>query len=91
MRRIRKYIKEVLLALLDTVKLVLLSIWLIIEQLDRVINAFCFGDRRETISSRCGKKVRDYGNKYKFSYYLCKLLSLIDHRHCEESIENENK
>lgn len=49
--------------------------------IDQGINALLGGDPDETLSSRMGKHKRGPAR------WLCKLLSLIDGRHCEKSIE----
>jgi len=51
--------------------------------IDQLVNAMTGGDPDETISSRMGKQKGDC----KFCFYACKLLSLIDKRHCIKSIE----
>lgn len=80
MRQLKNYIKEILLGLLE-----------VIISLDRLTNTILFGSHKETISSRCGKKVRDHGRKYKVAYYLCRALHPLDKDHCIEAIENEDK
>ena len=57
--------------------------------IDQFVNTVFAGNPDETISSRLGKKVRR-GNR-SWPYYVCKLLSIVDHRHCEKSIEDDEK
>jgi len=61
----------------------------VIVSVDQLLNTITGGNEDETISSRCGKKVRDYGRKYKLAYYLCRALHFLDPGHCEKSIEND--
>ena len=53
---------------------------------DCQVNALLGGDPQETISSRLGKIVRRQNGAFTVPYVICKLLSLLDHRHCEKSI-----
>jgi len=54
-----------------------------------VFNTLLGGNPDETISSRCGKKVRKAGRKYKLAYYLCRALHWFDKDHCMKSIEDD--
>lgn len=56
---------------------------------DQLVNTLFGGDPDETISSRAGKAVRRQKGARTVAYYLCKALSLIDDRHCEKSIEED--
>ena len=58
-------------------------LWNILISLDQFANTVALGDPDETLSSRMGKQKKTC----KFCFYVCKLLSLIDKRHCEKSIE----
>lgn len=49
--------------------------------LDRYLNYLAGGDRRETISSRCGR----HRGRHVFCRILCWVMDLVDHRHCEEA------
>jgi len=44
------------------------------------------GDPQETISSRLGKDQIKCATCRNIAYYLCRFLSLFDHRHCFKSI-----
>jgi len=57
--------------------------WLIAY--DQLGNALAFGDPDETISSRAGKCARTGKNRP--CYWLCRVLHVLDKRHCEKSIE----
>lgn len=57
--------------------------WNILISIDQLGNTLLGGDPDETISSRMGKRKETC----KVCYWLCRLLSLIDHRHCTKSIE----
>ena len=63
--------------------------WNILIAIDQLANAILAGNPDETISSRCGKKVRDHGRKYKLAYYLCRILHPIDKNHCFDAIEDD--
>lgn len=56
--------------------------WNLFIALDQLANTIVGGDPDETISSRCGKRV-----KITPCYWLCRALHLLDKEHCEESIE----
>lgn len=51
-------------------------------RLDKRVNGLLWGDPRETISSRMGRNMH-----IKWAYYGCKILSLVDTRHCEKSVK----
>lgn len=70
----------------DTIKRYL---WNLLIAVDQLINTLAGGDPDETISSRIGKIVALQNGKRTGLYYFCKMLSLIDHRHCEKSIEHD--
>jgi hypothetical protein len=57
--------------------------WNILISIDQFGNTVIGGDPDETISSRMGKRK----DTCKVCYWLCKLLSVVDHRHCVKSIE----
>lgn len=59
---------------------------MLVIALDCQINALLGGDPQETISSRLGKLVRQQNGAITLPFVICKLLSLIDHRHCEKAI-----
>ena len=61
-----------------------LAVWRVLIALDKFVNAVLLGDPDETMSSRAG---RLQGN-IKPAYWFCKLLALIDRRHCEKSIQH---
>jgi len=58
-------------------------IWNILISIDQFVNTLFGGDPDETLSSRMGKNKTNC----RVCYFICKLLSLIDKRHCEKSIE----
>ena len=59
----------------------------LIYVLDLVLNTIFLGDPDETISSRIGKKNRD-GRDCRVCQFICKLLDLIDPRHCQDAIKH---
>lgn len=59
-------------------------VWGVLVKLDCLANAIFLGDPDETISSRAGR----YARRSWPAHWLCQLLSLIDHRHCEKSIQD---
>ena len=58
--------------------------WILL--IDMAGNTLIAGDPRETISSRMGKIISKQNGAKTFPYYLCRFLSLFDHRHCEDAI-----
>ena len=57
--------------------------WNILISIDQFVNTLFAGDPDETLSSRMGK----HENDCTICYWICRLLSLVDHRHCQKSIE----
>jgi hypothetical protein len=53
--------------------------------IDQGINAILGGYADETISSRCGKRIKD--KNCRICFCLCWLLDKVDPRHCEDAIE----
>lgn len=51
--------------------------------IDQLGNALTFGDPDETVSSRLGKAA----HRSRAAWFICRLLSLIDNRHCEDAEE----
>jgi len=68
-------------------------LWNLLISLDQLVNTLFLGNPDETISSRCGKKIRkvrkDPSVTCYFCGYLCYLLNIIDTNHCKESIEED--
>jgi len=60
-------------------------IWNILISIDQLANTVLGGDPDETLSSRMGKK----RETCKLCYWLCRLLSMVDPSHCENSIEKD--
>lgn len=58
-------------------------LWNLFVAVDQLLNTLAFGDPDETISSRLGKA----SGRCALCRALCRLLSRIDARHCEKSIE----
>jgi hypothetical protein len=54
--------------------------------LDQFGNALVGGDPQETISSRLGKSQVKCATCHNIAYFLCRILSWIDRRHCFKSI-----
>ena len=48
---------------------------------DRLVNAALGGDPEWSLSERMGQSIRE--DKCAGCYWICRALSLIDHRHCE--------
>jgi len=57
--------------------------WNLLIALDQGMNAVLGGDPDETISSRAGKLIK----RRRWACVLCRLLSLIDKRHCQKNVE----
>jgi hypothetical protein len=54
--------------------------------LDQHCNSFFFrGDPDETISSRCGKRIKEQDCRY--CRFLCRILDWGDKGHCERAID----
>lgn len=81
MRNMRRAIGGVFDAL--RTKGVVKKVWAVLVALDKLVNAVLLGDPDETMSSRAGR----FQHRIKFAYWFCKLLALIDKRHCEKSIQ----
>lgn len=60
-------------------------IWNILIAIDQLLNALLGGDPDETLSSRLGK----YQHRCVICRWICKLLDLIDYRHCQDAIEKD--
>lgn len=58
-------------------------LWNLFVAVDQLLNTLALGDPDETLSSRMGKA----SVRCKLCRAICRLLSRIDARHCEESIE----
>lgn len=55
---------------------------------DRWANAIFGGDPRETISSRMGKALHAHCRLCRWTAgVVCKLLNMIDDRHCQKSVD----
>ena len=64
--------------------------WEILIAVDQLLNAILGGSADETISSRCGKRLRAVkaaGTKCYLCGPLCWLLDKIDPGHCDTAIE----
>ena len=59
--------------------------WNILIAIDQFANTILGGDPDETLSSRLGK----YQHRCSICRLICKLLSKIDYRHCQKSIESD--
>lgn len=57
----------------------------ILLSLDQLANTLIFGDPDETISSRCGKRIKTS----KVCCWLCWILDKLDARHCHKYIEHD--
>ncbi len=64
------------------------GIWIfnILIALDQLLNTIFWGDPDETISSRAAK-ARLEGACW--GCFLCKMLDLIDKKHCEDALEHD--
>lgn len=58
-------------------------LWNLLIAVDQLLNTLIFGDPDETLSSRLGK----VSGRCALCRAICQLLSRIDARHCEKSIE----
>lgn len=58
-------------------------LWNLLVAVDQLLNTLAFGDPDETLSSRLGKA----SGRCVLCRAICRLLSRIDARHCEKSIE----
>lgn len=58
-------------------------VWNVLISIDQFFNTLFAGNPDETISSRLGKRQDTCG----FCKAICKFLDKIDYRHCQESIE----
>lgn len=61
--------------------------WNVLISIDQLANTLLGGYPDETISSRCGKRVRE--GKCYICGPLCAILGKIDAYHCERSIEED--
>lgn len=64
-------------------------IWNLLISIDQLINTIFGGSPDETISSRCGKRVRSHEIDCKFCKFLCIFLNWLDTGHCKDSIEED--
>jgi len=55
---------------------------------DLAINTLLGGDPQESLSSRLGKAVYKYDNKW--AYYACRMLSWFDKQHCYGAIDKHS-
>jgi len=60
-------------------------IWNLLISIDQFANTLLGGDPDETLSSRLGK----YQHRCPVCRFICRLLSKIDYRHCQKSIEDD--
>jgi len=61
--------------------------WNLLIAVDQLANTLLAGDPDETISSRCGKRVR--AGKCYLCGPLCWVLGRLDKYHCQKSIEED--
>lgn len=57
------------------------NLWIAIDQL---VNALLFGNPRETISSRCARRIAR--RNCRLCQLLCRALHAVDPAHCEKSL-----
>ena len=62
-------------------------VWNILISLDQLLNTIMAGNPDETISSRCGKRIKDRPR----CRYVCKMLNWFQCDHCIEPIEEVKK
>lgn len=63
-------------------------LWNLLIALDQLGNALTGGEPDETISSRCGKRLRA-GKPCRVCRALCRWLAWLDPGHCAEAIEDD--
>jgi hypothetical protein len=73
--------------------------WDVLIGLDQLVNVFArvlnpilnpkhkFGSPDETLSSVMGKNVR--AGSCRLCFFMCRILNLVDPRHCQKSIEED--